>query len=144
MRDSIYISLADDNAIFREGLKMYLQRNRKYIVEYMAENGLIMVENLPAKTNLILMDIEMPVMDGLKAAREILKDFRHICIIAITMYREKAYLEELIKIGFKGCVFKQNIFNEIDEAIDSVMSNRMYFPTELLTKLSYSGELDNN
>lgn len=77
------------------------------------------------------MDLQMPETDGYFITKEILKDYNYLKIIAITMHTEKAYLNELIRVGFRGCVFKPDFYLNIQEAIVSVADNKYYFPREI-------------
>jgi len=77
------------------------------------------------------MDLMMPNMDGLKATNQITWKFPFLKIIAVTMHYDKVYLKELIEKGFKGCIFKNNLYDKIYEAIVTVMNDHLYFPERL-------------
>ena len=74
------------------------------------------------------MDIEMPVIDGIKATKLALWRTRDTKIIAITGFKEKAYLAELIGAGCKGCVFKDGVYDELETAIKTVLKGNFYYP----------------
>jgi DNA-binding NarL/FixJ family response regulator len=77
------------------------------------------------------MDIEMPQLNGIEATKQMLWQNNNVYFIAITMYEEKAYLTELIRSGFKACVFKNNVYEELDKAIYKVCNGEFYYPDEI-------------
>lgn len=133
------IIIVDDSEAFREGLKYYLQKNHSYEIINEANNG---IEFLNLKNihdaDIILMDIQMPELDGIKTVKKVLWNMSFLKIIAITMYRDKAYLKELVEAGFRGCVFKNEIFQQLHDAIEDVKKGKYHYPDnlkhELLTK----------
>jgi len=128
----IRIILVDDNIVFRNTLKKYLQEEFQFVVMAEASSGpefFALSEYHLA--DVILMDLQMPEMDGYAVTKKILIDHRNMPIIAITMHAERAYLQELISVGFKGCVFKPEIYKNIQKAIMEVSNNKYYFPHEM-------------
>lgn len=135
MQDKVKIIIIEDNHTFREGLKMLLNSIPEYEVIADSDSFLeIEKKNVFHLANIVLLDLLMPEVHGIDAAKRILWDFPQLPIIAITMFTEQAYLLELMGAGFKGCVFKSDIYNEIDEAIKIVLSGKRYFPTGIKLK----------
>lgn len=129
------IIIVDDNKAFREALKYYLQKNH-YKVIGEANNGAEFLNlNNIHQADIVLMDIQMPELSGIKAAKRILWDMNYLKIIAITMHRNKAYLTELIEAGFKGCVFKTDVHTDLAKAISCVMKGELFFPEGLKNHL---------
>ena len=126
--------VVDDNATFRDGLVYYLENILEYKVIGEASNG---EEYLGLKNayeaDIILMDIEMPKLNGLQTVKKALWENQYLNFIAITSYTEKAYLIELIEAGFKSCVFKSNIYEELEEAINAVINKQLFFPKDINT-----------
>ncbi len=77
------------------------------------------------------MDIEMPGLNGIATARVVNILYNHIRLIAITMYQDRIYLEELIKAGFKGAVSKFEIAEKLVPVIADVLHNKLSFPPEI-------------
>lgn len=129
----IKIITVDDNITFLQSIDFYLSHELSYSVINKANNGINFLElkNIH-EADIILMDIEMPELNGIQATKRILKDYSWLNIIALTNYEEKAYLISLIAAGFKGCVFKKNTFNQIDDAIHTVMDGDLFFPDNIL------------
>lgn len=126
------IVIVDDNEIFRNGMKFYLENLLKHtvIAEYSDGEDVINSDSL-VSSDVILMDIEMPKLNGIDAAKNVLWKYPMLKIIAITNFKDKAYLTELIGVGFKGCVFKDDIYNELQKAIDVVLADNIYYPEDI-------------
>jgi len=128
------VILVDDNESFRKALKNVLEK--RYHIQIIGEASC--GREFKKLTNLhlahiILMDVMMPDIDGITLTKSALWGDSHLKFIAITMHFDKVYLTSLIEAGFKGCVFKSNIFREIPNAIQTVMSGKLYFPASILT-----------
>jgi DNA-binding NarL/FixJ family response regulator len=126
------IILVDDNQAFREGFRFYLETALGYEVIGCYSNGEEFINgNEFIKCDLVFMDMEMPIIDGIRATKLALWNARDLKIIAITGFKEKAYLSELIGAGCKGCVFKDNIYDELVSAIRQVMDGKLYYPGDI-------------
>ena len=126
------IIIVDDHKLFREGLKFFLENSLGYEIIAEASNGkeFLSLPNL-GETNIVLLDMRMPEMGGVEAAEKALYDYNYLKIIAITMFKDDAYLRQLLEVGFKGCVFKGDIYAEIGEAIETVLQLGYYFPKNI-------------
>ncbi len=124
--------LVDDNTTFLESLKHFVEGalNHEVIASYTTAKSLLQ-EKVYAKADLILMDIEMPELNGIEATRKLIWKLSDLKIIAITNYQDKAYLTELIGAGFKGCIFKDQVFDQLQKAINEVNSSKIYFPKNI-------------
>lgn len=131
--NSIKIILTDDNDPFRNALKNVLinKFNADIIGEASSGAEFLKLTNLHL-ADIILMDVMIPDIDGITLTKETLWLQPTLRFIAITMHYDKVYLTTLMEAGFKGCVFKSNIFSEISGAISKVMSGRLYFPSDII------------
>lgn len=132
----LHIHLVDDHKLFRQGLKMLIENipNVEKITE--SDNGREFIESLSTSIpDLVLMDIEMPVLNGIDATREALKKYPNLKIIALSMYGDEDYYYQMIDAGVKGFVIKDTDFNEVKRAITSVLEQNNYFSEELLYSL---------
>ena len=131
---SVYI--VDDHSLFREGMRLLLS-NLDYIGNiYEAENGQQFTDGL--KTNPVdvaLLDIEMPVMNGIEAA----KLAREICpgikIITLSMYSDENYYLSMIEAGACGFLLKNSNFQEVEKAITDVYNDKTYISIEILNNI---------
>lgn len=130
------IILVDDHKLFREGLKLLLE-NLDYIDNvYEAANGeefLKLVEK--QQPDIVFMDIEMPVMDGITATRQVLKLHPGLNIIALSMYGDENYYTPMINAGAKGFILKNSGIQDVETAIHNVISGNNYFSQEILNRL---------
>lgn len=127
------IIIADDNKLFKEAVIMFLESELKHRVIAEYNNGAdLFSDNKMAEADIILLDIEMPELNGIQVMYEINKTYEWMKVIAITNYYEKAYLTELINSGFSGCVFKNSIYNELSNAISIVHNGGKCFPSNIL------------
>ena len=127
----IKVIAVDDNKHFLKGLSMLLSKNEKYeLVNNYTSPLSFLIENKYYMADVILLDVEMPEMNGIELAQRINHLRPHIKLIAITMYQDKVYLGELIGCGFKGIVFKPHISDFLYNVIDEVVEGKFCFPEE--------------
>ena len=129
---SLNIIIVDDNDTFRKGINFYLVNMLKHKVIAECSDGEHFFElSNTSDADLILMDIEMPKLNGIETLKRHLWANRETKAIAVTNYENKLYLSELIGAGFKGCVLKKNIYNELAIAIEKVMGEEIFFPKDM-------------
>lgn len=133
MTNKIKIFLVDDHNLFREGLKFLLSNNDFISEIHEAENGKDLLKNiLNVKPDIILMDIEMPVMNGIEATKETLKIYPKTKVIALSMYGNENFYSEMIDAGAKGFLLKNSKFEDVKKAITEVNEGKNYFSPEIL------------
>jgi DNA-binding NarL/FixJ family response regulator len=127
------VILVDDNQVFRSALKKLLmaEYNAEIIGEASGADELKQINDW-LSADIIFMDIMMPGVDGITLAKEILWIKPQLRIIAITMHVDKVYLYSLLGAGFKGCIFKNNLYNELYIAFETVMSGKLFFPKDII------------
>jgi DNA-binding NarL/FixJ family response regulator len=119
----IKVIIVDDNKIFRQCLCELLDSISFIEVIGDAENGKIAVELVrKLKPDVVLMDIRMPVMNGIDATRQIHDEFADIKVIAFSTFLEKEIIEEMFEAGACGYLLKGNGLNQIAAAIKTVNS----------------------
>lgn len=125
---NIKIVLADDHTIVLDGLKLILSANENFEVVGEAENGKEVLAILEKeKVDIVILDINMPEMDGITCARHIKSEHKNVKVIVLTMYAQKSFIEEIVKIGIDGCLLKNNTGKELEEAILRVHTGRSYY-----------------
>ena len=121
------VLIVDDHAILRDGLRSLFETKLGYSVVAEAEDGKNAVrlaqEHLP---DLVMMDLNMPGMNGIEAARAIVRDRPGVKLIALTMHHDKRYAIEMFQAGAMGYLLKDASFEEVAEAVRVVMNNQRY------------------
>jgi two-component system response regulator NreC len=124
---SIRILLADDHTILRHGLGHAIQQQDDLELVGQAQDGLKVIELVRKQSpDVVIMDIEMPTMNGIEATREIGRDFPSVKIIALSMHSTKKFVSEMFKAGASGYLLKDCEFDELTLAIKTVMSGKSY------------------
>ena len=138
----IKVAIADDHKIFRKGVILSLRAysNIKFVQE--AENGQELLDGLPASLpDVILMDLRMPLKDGIETTKQIAKLYPQIHIIALTMYEDERFVSHMMEIGANGYLLKSADPAEIKRAIMEVSAKGYYlnnFVNRILLKKSHS------
>jgi DNA-binding NarL/FixJ family response regulator len=130
--DRIKVVLVDDNKAFLEGLEALLENDGKFdiIGKFISGLELLRFEKLDS-ADLLLLDVEMPVMNGIQTAKLVNYDFPQMKMIAITMYQDKVYLNQLIESGFKGFVNKADVSDQLFSTIEEIMKGELSFPRNI-------------
>ena len=135
--DNIKIAVVDDHKLFREGLVSLLTKTSPgFEIIWEASNGAEYIEKLRSGIpDIVLMDVSMPVMDGIEATITSLSLYPAIKIIALSMYGEKEYYLKMIQAGAKGFIRKDSDIDEVTQAIYKVYKGDKYFSQEMLISL---------
>jgi len=130
------IIIVDDHLIFRQGLISILSSENVATVLGEASNGLELIELLKFhKPDIVLMDIDMPHMNGMEATEKALQLIPDLKIIAFTMFSDEDYYYKMIDRGVKGFILKTSGINELENALRNVMMGESYFSNEILRKI---------
>ncbi|MDP4240808.1 MAG: response regulator transcription factor [Bacteroidota bacterium] len=122
------IIIVDDHQIFRQGIKSIISLENIATVIGEASNGEEFIKLLTfQKPDLVLMDIDMPHMNGLEATEKALELIPDLKIIAFTLYGDEEYFLKMIDMGAKGYVLKSSDISELEKAIHFVMRGEKYF-----------------
>jgi DNA-binding NarL/FixJ family response regulator len=117
----IQILLVDDQAIIRHGLKSMLESNEDMQVVGEAENGQRALEQIALlHPDVVLMDIRMPVMDGVAATRVIAQQYPAVKVMVLTTFDDDEYISQVMRMGAKGYLLKDTEPDELALAIRSV------------------------
>jgi len=131
-RKSISVLLVDDHTVVREGLEILLVAEKDIRVVASADNGKQALQlALKHKPDVILMDIAMPVLNGLEATRQIRKAIPNAKIIILSAHRDDAYVSHVVAMGAVGFLIKQTSFHLIAKAIREVHSGKTHFSPEI-------------
>jgi DNA-binding NarL/FixJ family response regulator len=127
MPKPVTILLVDDHTIVRQGLSRLLEERSDLKVVGEATNGSKAVEEaLDLKPDVVVMDIAMPRMNGIEAAKRIRKHLPHTKILILSMYSHEHYIHELLEAGISGYLLKDSSGRDIIKAIHAAMNNETY------------------
>jgi DNA-binding NarL/FixJ family response regulator len=133
------ILLADDHALLRDGLKALVDVQADMEVVGEADNGrtawLKATELLP---DIVVMDVSMPELNGIQATEKLKADCPEIKVLALTAYKDKGYLDQLLKVGASGYVLKLSAAEELIKAIRVVAAGDIYLDPEMADKVTDS------
>jgi len=132
----IRIALADDHRIFRDSLRPLLDKQPDMEVVGEAEDGLRAVEVCKKLTpDLLILDISMPGLNGIEAARRIAAESPATKVIILSMHSDRRFVLEALKSGAQGYLLKESSFRELVEAVHCVMEGHIYLSVQLSSSL---------
>ena len=136
------IIIVDDNKTFRQSLILLITIENIAQVIGKASNGIEFMEILgQSKPDLVLMDIDMPEMNGIEASQKALELMPDLKIIVFSMFGNEEYYTKMRKLGVKGYILKSCHIDEFEKAIQEVMKGETYFFTDLKAKSKKEIEL---
>lgn len=134
--DKLNILIVDDHKLFREGLKILLQNLEEIECVWEASDGEIFLNMLKTHVpDLVLMDIEMPKINGIEATTRALEIYPELKIMALSMYGDEEYFQKMIDAGVCGFLLKNSEFSEVKKAILTASQGSNYFTEEILYRL---------
>ncbi len=127
--DKIQLIVVDDNPIFLEAITTYLSKQDQYEIVAAFTSGPALLEVIDNyDPDLILLDIEMPWLNGMETAKRLSSHGIKPKLIAITMYYDGIYIKKLIEAGFMGFVNKNNVSENLIQVIEKVLDGELAFP----------------
>ena len=122
------VLIVDDHKLFRMGMDMFVKSFSEVRSVYQASNGKEALEVLmSSKIDVVLLDLEMPVMDGWEASKEIIAEYPTIKIIVISMHDSLQTVSDLIECGVHSYLLKDATPEDVHKAIISVVNNDFYY-----------------
>jgi DNA-binding NarL/FixJ family response regulator len=146
MEEPIRIALVDDHRLFRSGIASLVENFDSYTIVFEAGDGEEMMRKLNAKIkpNIILLDINMPKMNGISSARWLRDNHPDINIIVLSMFEDAEKVLTMVRMGVKGYLLKDAEPNEFEEALHRVSQNEVYYPEFVTRHLVDSINIDFN
>lgn len=128
----ITVLLADDHIMVRDGLRYILEAAGDIQIVGLASNGQEAVDQaLATGPDIVVMDVSMPVMDGIEATRQILESCPHTRVVTLSMYHTGEYVERAVHTGALGYVLKDAAGTELVEAVRCLSTGKQYFSAQL-------------
>jgi DNA-binding NarL/FixJ family response regulator len=133
----IKLVIADDHGIFRDGVKLLLKNQKEVELVGEAEDGAELLE-LAAREepDVAIIDIKMPVMDGIEACKQIRKRFPYMKVIALSMFNDDNLIVDMLEAGARGYLLKNTNKNELLEATRTVHEGNTYYCAATSDKLA--------
>src|SRR5688572_30392192 len=142
----VKIIIADDHQMVIDGLKALLANEPDIHITGEAVNGETLLQLLRTKEqpDLVILDINMPGIDGIEAAKEIQNRFPAIRILVLSMYNKPVFIKNLIEIGVAGYILKNTGRDELVSAIHKIAAGQDYFGAEVTKSMmsSLKGKTD--
>jgi len=140
----IRILLCDDHNIVRAGLKCLLETSDEVEVVGEAANGHECVrEAKRLRPDLVVLDLAMPLLNGMEAARKISKDIARTKVLVVSSYSDDAHVVRMLEAGVSGYVLKQNAAVELLEAVKETHQGGVFFSPQLARHLYRGGATGN-
>jgi DNA-binding NarL/FixJ family response regulator len=130
----IKVLLADDHLIIRDGIRYMLKGSKNIKVVAEASNGTDVIQYLERNqdtVDLVLMDINMPRLNGIDATEIITKRFSNVKVLALTMHAEESYIMSMVKAGALGYILKESSKEELFHAIEMVSEGKKYYSNDV-------------
>jgi DNA-binding NarL/FixJ family response regulator len=128
--------IADDHSIVREGLKQLLELEKDFEVVGQASNGVETIERVKElKPDVLLLDINMPIMNGIKALKKLKEDGMDTKVVILTIHEDREYLIETMQIGASGYILKDSDSASFFKAIRDANSGESYIQPNLAAEL---------
>ncbi len=135
-KNKIQVALVDDHQLFRNGINFIISDSEDIEIAFEASNGQEFLKYLDNyQPDLVLMDINMPIIDGVEATRRAIEKFPDLKVLVLSMFGEVDYYNTMIDLGVKGFILKDIDNEELLEAIRKVYRGGNYFSQELLLQL---------
>jgi two-component system nitrate/nitrite response regulator NarL len=131
-KDPIRVLLADDHPVVRRGLSACLARHKHLqIVGEAADGQEALTKARELNPDIVLMDIEMPKMDGLTATEMLRKELPRVRVLILTMHSQSDYLSRILRSGARGYTLKTASPEELAKAIETVHAGESYFSPDI-------------
>jgi len=128
--ETLQIALVDDHSLFRSGIAALVNELKGYEIMFEAANGQDLMRKISPKfkPHIILLDINMPQMDGIATAQWLRSNYPGVHIIVLSMFEDAEKVLAMVRIGVKGYLLKDSEPHEFEQALNNVSQNEVYFP----------------
>lgn len=130
------VIIADDHSILAAGIASLIASNEGYEVVAIVEDGERLIKQIEVSVpDLVIVDINMPNLNGLEASKIIKERFSRVKIIILSMYDKEGYIHKALEMGVDGYLLKNADFSEIKMAMERVLEGKTYFSMDITDKM---------
>ncbi|WP_345333889.1 response regulator transcription factor [Mucilaginibacter defluvii] len=135
LTEPIRIALVDDHRLFRSGIVSMINNLPGFSILFEAGNGEELTRKISPKNKpeIVLLDINMPVMDGIETAKWLRTNYPDVCVIVLSMFEDAEKVLAMVKLGVKGYLLKDAEPAEFETALKRVAEGEVYYP-DFVTK----------
>ena len=138
MQKQIKIMIADDHTMFRESLKQVIDSKSEFKVIAMAASGPQAIAQVKKHSpDIAILDINMPVKNGIEVAKVLKQKFKEVKIIILTMMENELYILDALRCNVEGFLYKDAKINELLKAIEVVGKGKQYITPEIKKKVMH-------
>ncbi len=129
---SIRILVADNHGILRQGIQVLIEKHSDMEVVGQADNGLTAVEMArELQPDVVLMDVTMPVLNGIEATRQIKSELPEVKILALSVHAKGEFVLDMVKAGVSGYMLKECVLDDLIQAINTVVAGQSYLSPQI-------------
>ena len=133
----IKVIVADDHTILADGIENMLNKKGAFEVVAKATNGEEVIKLLKMhRIDVVIMDINMPVMDGLEATRVVKEHFPEVKVLIMSMHDKEGYIQNALEAGADGYILKNTSQDEMERALIRISEGGNYFSQDVSTKMA--------
>ena len=129
---AIKVLLADNHGILRQGIQALIEKQNDMELVGQADNGLIAVEMArQLRPDVVLMDVTMPVLNGIEATRQIKSELPEVKVLALSVHAKREFILDMVRAGASGYMLKECVFDDLARAIKAVAAGQSYLSPEV-------------
>jgi DNA-binding NarL/FixJ family response regulator len=129
---STKVLIVDNHGILREGIGVLIEKQSDMEVVGQADNGLMAVEMArQLRPDVVLMDVTMPVMNGIEATRRIKSELPDVKVLALSVHAKREFILDMVRAGVSGYMLKECVFDDLVRAVKVVVAGQSYLSPEI-------------
>jgi DNA-binding NarL/FixJ family response regulator len=129
---SIRILVADNHGILRQGITALIEKQSDMEVVGQADNGFTAVEMArELRPDVVLMDVTMPVLNGIEATRQIKSELPEVKVLALSVHAKREFVLDMVKAGVSGYMLKECVLDDLIQAINAVVAGQSYLSPQI-------------